>query len=160
MSITGMDREHMSRAVELALRAEKNGNLPIGAVICLEGQIIGEGSNAIWKPNFSPYRHAEMEALKSVQEELWTRAGEMTLYTTLEPCLMCLGAILLHGIGKVIYGSSDPFGGAEKVIPSLPPFFRGQFNQIQWIGPAFSEICNPLYERIKTLERSRGLKMD
>lgn len=84
----------------------------------------------------------------------------MTLYTTLEPCLMCLGAILLHGIGRVIYGSRDPFGGAVQMTPALPRFFRDQFAKTEWLGPAFPEKCDPLYERIKELEKQNGINMD
>ncbi len=160
MSITEVDRACLSRAVELAIQAEQAGNLPIGAVITLEGEIVGEGGNAIWQPRLNLQRHAEMEALKSIPEELWGRASEMTLLTTLEPCLMCMGAILLHGIGRVIFASSDPFGGASQVAPALPRFFRDQFRKTEWIGPAFSLECDPLYKRIKVLENGRGLNID
>jgi tRNA(adenine34) deaminase len=64
----------------------------------LDGRIIAEGKNAIWFPKFNPNRHAEIEALRNVPEELWKYSRNMTLYTTLEPCLMCTGAILLHHI--------------------------------------------------------------
>lgn len=160
MTITEFDRLNMSRAVALALQAEENGNLPIGAVISLNGEIIGEGANAIWHPRLSLSSHAEMEALRSVPEALWVQAGSMTLYTTLEPCLMCLGGILLHGIGRVIYGSRDPFGGAEAVVQALPRYFREQYAKIEWLGPAFPGDCDPLYSRIKKLEKLRGLDMD
>lgn len=68
MSITESDHVNMSRAVALALQAEKIGNLPIGAVINLNGKIIGQGANAIWHPHLSLCRHAEMEAIISVGE--------------------------------------------------------------------------------------------
>ncbi len=160
MPISEFDQRNMSRAVALALQAEIVGNLPIGAVISLNGEIVGQGANAIWHPRLSLCRHAEMEALRSVRENLWLQAESMTLYTTLEPCLMCLGGILLYGIGRVVYGSRDPFGGAEQVDASLPPFFRERFARTEWLGPAFPGDCDPLYERIKKLEKVRGLDMD
>ena len=98
-----------------------------------------------------------MEALRVVPERLWKYSQDMTLYTTLEPCLMCLGAILLHQIGRVMYRSTDNFGGAGTVIGHMPTFFEEQFSRIKWIGPASPEECAPLFTRIKPLERRRNL---
>jgi tRNA(Arg) A34 adenosine deaminase TadA len=127
-------------------------NLPIGR-ISLGEVIIAEGKNAIWQPDLSLHRHAEMEALASIPLELRGRAPDMVLYTTLEPCLMCMGAILLYKIGKVIFGSSDPIGGANVVIGSLPPYFKDRLSKTDWIGPAFTEECDPLFQRIIDLEK-------
>src|SRR5512143_2327376 len=99
MTLSIFDDECMQAAIFQAVEAGNTGNLPIGAVISLDHQIIAKGSNTIWKPQPSLHRHAEMEALAGVPSELIRRTNEMTLYTTLEPCLMCLGAILLYGIG-------------------------------------------------------------
>lgn len=155
MSISELDISCIQEAVRLALKAEERGNLPIGAVISLDGQIIAEGKNAIWWPELSLTRHAEMEALGNVPKDLWARSGEMTLYTTLEPCLMCLGAILLHRIGRVIFGSSDGYGGAGMVIGQLPPYFEEQVAKTEWIGPAGPQECDPLYKRLTAMERKR-----
>ncbi len=160
MAISPFDRECMLEAVALAIEAEQSGNLPIGAVITLEQEIIGRGRNAIWQPNRRLYRHAEIEALKSIPEELLAQSKTMTLYTTLEPCLMCMGAILLYGIGTVIYGASDPYGGACPVADSLPPFFIDRLSKTKWIGPAFPTECDSLFTRIKSLEKMDGLDMD
>jgi tRNA(adenine34) deaminase len=84
------DLDYLRRAVQLAKEAQSIGNLPIGAVITLDDRIIGAGKNSIWLPHNRPNRHAEIEALESVPNELWFRAANMTLYTTLEPCLMCM----------------------------------------------------------------------
>ncbi len=160
MTISSYDRSCMSEAVALALAAERSGNLPIGAVISLDGRIIARGQNAIWQPQRSLARHAEIEALKALPVDLLARSGEMTLYTTLEPCLMCMGAILLHGIGRVVVGAKDPFGGANSVFGSLPPFFKQRLEQTEWICPAFPVECDPLFIRIKALEKINGLDMD
>jgi len=66
MQLTTSDVACFERAVQLALEAEAQGNLPIGAVISLEGRIMAEGQNAIWPPTFNQNRHAEIEALRSV----------------------------------------------------------------------------------------------
>lgn len=147
----------MRKAIKLAFEAEGQKNLPIGAVIRLDGEIIAEGKNAIWFPEFSLHRHAEIEALRNVPDDLWQQhARDMTLYTTLEPCLMCMGAILLHRIGRVIYGSSDDYGGAGTVIGHMPPYFEKQLFKTEWIGPAYPEECDPLYERLKLMESERS----
>jgi tRNA(adenine34) deaminase len=153
MSLSKMDMECFWQAKALAIKAGESGNLPIGAVIQYENIIIGEGKNSIWKPELRLNQHAEMEALKSVSVDLWPHASKMTLYTTLEPCLMCMGAILLYGIGHVFFGSSDPFGGAGTVIGHLPAFFRDRHSETSWIGPAWPEECDSLYEQIKVLEK-------
>jgi tRNA(adenine34) deaminase len=153
ITITESDSLFFERAISLANEAEKRGNLPVGAVICYEGKIIAAGKSAIWRPRFNANRHAEIEALRNVPEEFWEHARELTLYTTLEPCLMCAGAILLHHIGRVLYGTSDHYGGANPVIGHMPPYFAAEFAKIEWIGPAYPEKCDPLYERLTALEK-------
>ena len=142
-------------AIRLALQAEQEGNLPIGAVITLEGVVIARGRNAIWQPVHNPNRHAEIEALRAVPAHLWDASREMTLYTTLEPCLMCTGAILLHHVGRVLYGAVDDYGGAHMVFAHLPPYFEQEVSQTRWIGPAYPQACNPLFGRVMGLVRER-----
>ena len=147
------DRRHLNRAVELALAAEASGNLPIGAVIALDGRIVGEGGNGIHAPAFHPGRHAEIQALRAVPSESWSRASELTCYTTLEPCLMCYGALVLHGVGRVFFGAHDPLGGAISIVDCLPAYVREKARSIAWIGPALPEVCDPLAAR--AIERFR-----
>ncbi|KPL20945.1 MAG: hypothetical protein AMJ93_10805, partial [Anaerolineae bacterium SM23_84] len=109
--LSARDHDYLRRAIELAHEAGRIGNLPIGCVICLGDEIVAEGKNAIWVPRVELYRHAELEALRALPAELAHRLSEMTLYTTLEPCLMCAGAILLHRIGRVVFGATDGYGG-------------------------------------------------
>src|SRR3954465_9734186 len=125
MNDTDEDLRHLGRAVQLALEAERLGNLPIGAVITLEGRVIAEAGNSILVPHYHPGRHAEMEALGRVPVELWPRGREMTCLTTLEPCLMCMGAMVLHGIGRVLFGAHDREGGAGGTFPPLSFFYPG-----------------------------------
>ena len=141
------DIHFLNIAVELALKAEEQGNMPVGAVIVLDGAIIAEGPNALLVPDFHPGRHAEMEALKQVPVELWPRAQEMTCYTTLEPCCMCFGSLLLHGIGRVVFGAIDKKGGSHVLLPHLPEYYKDSDKVFEWIGPLQPDICDPLYER-------------
>ena len=151
-----LDNERfMHRAMDLAMLAEREGNLPVGAVITLDGEVVAEGRSAIWVPEFDATRHAEMEALRAVQADLWGSSDKMTLYTTLEPCLMCLGAILLHGIGTVVFGSADSYGGAGSVLGHLPAYFQERIEKTQWLGPVMPSECDPLHERLLALEEAR-----
>lgn len=141
---------HLRRALRLALEAEAAGNLPVGAVITLDNRVIAEAGNAILRPSYYPGGHAEVESLRRVPAHLWSRAREMTCYTTLEPCVMCMGAILLHGVRRVVYGSSDREGGAGQVLPHLPAYYtRGDAPVPEWLGPLLPDLCDALYERVK-----------
>lgn len=143
------DIAHLRRAVRLALEAEAQGNLPIGAVITLGDRVVAEAGNAVLIPGYHPGRHAEIEALRRVPEGLWPRAGEMTCYTTLEPCLMCAGTLLLHGVGRVVFGALDSEGGGGLMLSHLPDYYAGGAGAPLWVGPLLPEICGPLYERSK-----------
>ena len=151
--ISARERSFFKEAVALAEQAGASGNLPIGAVIVLNDAIVSRGMNAIWQPARDLSRHAEMEALRNLPSQLRSRFREMTLFTTLEPCLMCAGAILLHQLGRLVYGSSDPYGGVSACNDSLPPYFKDQLPHMQWTGPALPAVCDPLYQQIMKLEK-------
>jgi tRNA(adenine34) deaminase len=151
------EKQLMERAIELALQAERDGNPPVGAVITLYGKVISEAGAANLTPKFDGTRHAEMDALRLVPENLWKLSHEMSIYTTLEPCLMCFSSILIHGIGRVVFGSSDGSGGASSVFSHLPPYFDKRIKITQWIGPVMAGECDKLLERLVVrLEKARG----
>jgi len=154
--LTDQDWEHLQRAIKLARDAGRRGNLPIGCVICLGDKIVAEGQNWIWVPQSAPYRHAEMEALRALPVDLLDQRPDMTLYSTLEPCLMCAGAILLHRIGRVMFGAADAYGGLGATAERLPPFFEEQYGLASWIGPVRSQECDELYQRVMQLVAERG----
>lgn len=102
----------MRRALELARAASSRGEVPVGAVVVKDGKIIGEGANAREEAN-DALRHAEMDAIGQACKSLgsWRLTG-CTLYVTLEPCLMCAGAIWQARLDRVVYGATDPKAGA------------------------------------------------
>ena len=156
-----MDEIHFIRkAIELALQAEEEGNLPVGAVITLHGNLVAEGRSRIFDPKIDLTRHAEMEVLKALPQEFRNSPEKLCLFTTLEPCLMCLGAILLSGVGRVVFGSVDSYGGAECVRPNLPQFFRERFDAIEWVGPILPKECDPLHQRLRLIEISKESDQD
>ena len=141
------DIRHIQRALHLALEAEMGGNLPVGALVAMGGETVAEAGNAVLVPFYHPGRHAETEALARVPASLWPRSREMTVYTTLEPCLMCAGAILLHGVGRVVFGAIDPLGGAGEMLARLPAYYENGAGAPEWIGPVMPELCDPLFRR-------------
>ncbi|MBT3322828.1 MAG: nucleoside deaminase [Anaerolineae bacterium] len=156
--ITNKDKSYLRRAIELAEDARRAGNLPIGALIVLDGKIIARGKNSIWRPVYRPGQHAEIETLAAVPIELWDRASEMTLYTTLEPCLMCLGTVLVHRIGRVVFGSIDIHGGATSVFGKMPGAFEDLLHNSEWIGPALPDECDQLSKRVIAMALSHNPK--
>ncbi len=100
-------KEYMLRATELAIEAGEDGEIPVGAVIELEGKIIGYGRNRCER-NGSQLAHAEIEAITMACKNLgdW-RLFNCNLYVTLEPCVMCTGAIINSRINTVIFGAED-----------------------------------------------------
>jgi len=115
------DRGFMRRALELARMAEAAGEVPVGAVLVLDGEIIGEGWN---RPIVShdPTAHAEIMALRSaaISRQNYRLPGT-TLYVTLEPCPMCAGAIVHARVERVVFGTGDPRSGAAGSTFDLLP---------------------------------------
>lgn len=106
------DERHMRAAIELARIAGERGDVPIGAVIARGGEVLGSAGNERELRN-DPTAHAEILVLRQAAERLggW-RLPETALYVTLEPCVMCAGAISLARVPRLVYGASDPKGGA------------------------------------------------
>ncbi len=102
----------MELALELALEAAQDGEVPVGAVILRDGEVIGRGRNRREKGH-SALAHAEIEAINEACQRLgdWRLSG-CEMYVTLEPCPMCGGAILNSRLDRVIYGASDEAAGA------------------------------------------------
>ena len=110
------DEQYMRRALELAGRAQ--GEVPVGALIVLDGKIIGEGCNRPLSTHDAT-SHAEIEAIRAAGRVVGNyRLGEASLYVTLEPCTMCVGAVFNARIARVVYGASEPKTGAADLFLS------------------------------------------
>ena len=104
--------EFMRAALELALQAQAAGEVPVGAVVVREGEIIGRGYNHPISGR-DPTAHAEIAALREAAAHAGNyRLGGCDLYVTLEPCVMCAGAIMHARIARLVYGARDPKTGA------------------------------------------------
>jgi len=113
------DELWMKEAIAEAKKAERLGEVPIGAVVVKEGVIIGRGHN-LRETQHNPVSHAEIIAIQQASQALnaW-RLLDCTLYVTLEPCPMCAGAIVQSRIKRVVYGTDDPKAGCAGTLMNL-----------------------------------------
>ena len=113
------DETYMREAMALAEEAAAEGEVPVGCVITLNGEIVGRGRNRR-ETGKSALAHAEIEAIHDACRRLggW-RLWQCTLYVTLEPCPMCAGAIINARIPRVVYGADDPKAGSCKSVTNL-----------------------------------------
>ncbi len=108
MKAASSDETFMRRALELAGRARAEGEVPVGSVVVMDGKIVGEGWNRPISAS-DPTAHAEIQALRAAAGALKNyRLTGATLYVTLEPCEMCLGAMFHARIARAVYGATDP----------------------------------------------------
>jgi tRNA(adenine34) deaminase len=143
MSQAELDHQYMRIAIEQAQLAAQSGEVPVGAVLVRDGQVISKAFN---RPitNHDPSAHAEMLALREAAFiEGNYRIPGSTLYVTLEPCVMCSGAMLHARIDRVVYGAPDPKTGAAGSV--LDVFASKQINhQTSVEGGIMSEECGQL----------------
>lgn len=116
------DEQMMRQALRQAQQAFEEDEVPVGAVVVMNGRIIARGYNQVERLN-DPTAHAEIIALTSAFNQLGAKyLPEATLYVTVEPCVMCSGALYWSKIGRVVWGASDPKNGFSRVQPSVSPF--------------------------------------
>ena len=134
------DKTFMRRALELAKRAQDEGEVPIGAVVTLGGEIVGEGWN---RPiaAVDPTAHAEIQAMRTAAARVKNyRLTGAELYVTLEPCDMCVGAMFHARIARVVYGAKDP----KKLVLK---------NQVAIEGGVLADECGALLSRFFAARR-------
>lgn len=153
-----MTIDPMRRALELAEQAARKNEVPVGAVITHKGQIIAEAHNTK-EADLQAIRHAEMIAIENASKALgaW-RLNECSLYVTLEPCLMCAGAIIQARLGKVFFATKDPKGGA---ITSLYNFFDDERlnHQPSWDCGQYQEEASQLLKDFFSKKRNRQKRL-
>ena len=132
------DEKYMREALREARNAAQEDEVPVGAVVVLNGRIIAKGHNMTQRLN-DPTAHAEMLAMTSAFEAMGGKyLNNCTLYVTVEPCPMCAGALAWAQIGKVVYGAIDPKRGFSRFSPSL------LHPKTQVTGGVLAEECGKL----------------
>ncbi len=137
------DERYLLLAIEQAALAADAGEVPVGAIVVFENEIVGRGRNAVLGLN-DPTAHAEIVALREAALRLSNyRLTGCELYTTLEPCAMCAGAIIHARIGRLVYGAADPKAGAAGSV--LDVINHPKLNhQLQVVGGVMAEECGEL----------------
>ncbi len=133
----------MARALELATRAAEQGEVPVGAVVVLDGAVVGEGWNHPIS-GLDPTAHAEIAALRDAASKVQNyRLPEATLYVTIEPCTMCAGALIHARIKRLVYGATEPKSG---VVESNGNLFEGAHlnHQLVCTGGVLAESCSAM----------------
>ena len=144
------DAAWMRYALHLAQRAEAQGEVPVGAVVVKDGKVIAEGwNNPITLHD--PTAHAEIVALRNAGKALGNyRLIDATLYVTLEPCVMCMGAISHARIKRLVFGAADPKRGA---VCNALQLAEADFlnHRIEWLGGVMATECGDLLRDFLTL---------
>jgi tRNA(adenine34) deaminase len=118
-SPTSEDERWIARCLELAREAAANDEVPVGAIVVIDGEVVGVGRNRVEELR-SPLAHAEMEALQAALAKIGEkRLPDAELYSTLEPCFLCAGAILHTRVRRVVFGARDPKFGAVRSLGNV-----------------------------------------
>lgn len=139
-----LDENYMSEALKEAEIALQEGNIPIGCVIVRNNKIISRDHNQIYTLK-DRLAHAELLALKEVQGELYENKRQATIYTTYEPCPMCLGAIVLSRIKRVVYGIDLDNSGAINLLENFPLLFRRDKWKPELSGGVLADKCKEVF---------------
>lgn len=150
------DEFWMQRALDLARAAGEKGEIPIGAVVVYEGELVSEAAN-LKEANQDPLGHAEILAIRQASEKLgrWRLSG-CTLYVTLEPCAMCAGAIIHARIDRVVYAATDPKAGAVRSLYQLLSDSRLNHSPVVHSGileEQASEMLKAFFQRLRQRQR-------
>ena len=141
-----IDEVFIREALQLAQRALGMNEVPVGAVVVKEGEIVGRGFNAPISRK-DPSAHAEIQALRDAAQRLSNyRLTGCTLYVTLEPCPMCAGAIMQARIARLVYGAADPKAGACGSVVNLLREARLN-HHTEVMGGVLSEECGEMLRR-------------
>lgn len=152
----------MAKAIELAKLAESEGEIPVGAVVVYQGEVVGEGRNQSITLN-DPSAHAEMQAIRMAAQRLNNyRLIDCQLYVTLEPCPMCAGLLVHSRISDLVYGASDGKTGASGSVFNLTCSDKLN-HQINVIAGVEQEKCSEMLsaffkkrrKEIKALKKAR-----
>lgn len=149
------DDQWMQEAIAEARLAAAKGEVPVGAVIVLDGRVIGRGHNERESLQ-DPTAHAEMIALRAAAKALGSwRLIDTTLYVTLEPCPMCAGALVNARVPRVVWGCDDPKAGATKTLYTIGSDARLN-HSFECVPSVLSDACSSLLTEFFAAIRSKN----
>ena len=148
------DEQYMRAALELAQQAQGMGEVPVGALVVKDGEIIGRGYNAPISGR-DPSAHAEMQALRQAAQSLGNyRLVGCDLYVTLEPCLMCAGAIMHARLARLVYGATDYKTGVCGSLPNV--FAEARLNHHTKVtGGVLADECGAMLSAFFAMRRAQ-----
>jgi len=149
------DQHFMQQALALAAEGALLGEVPVGAVVVQNGEIVGRGFNCPISGS-DPSAHAEMVAIRAAAQAVSNyRLPGSTLYVTLEPCSMCAGLIVHSRISRVVYGASEPKAG---VVQSQGQFFMQPFlnHRVLFEGGVLGEECGTMLSEFFRMRRAKA----
>jgi tRNA(adenine34) deaminase len=148
------DEYWMRKALQLAQHAESLGEVPVGAVLVKDNELVADGWNQPITSN-DPTAHAEIVAVRQAGRQLKNyRIVDTVLYVTLEPCVMCAGALIHARVKRVVYGASDPKAGADVSVFNIMRDER--FNhRIEVTGGVLAEECGRMLTRFFQAKRKK-----
>lgn len=136
----------MEEAIREAEKAVAHGDVPIGAVVVRAGKIVGRGHNRV-EERRNPFEHAEVVAMwDAIERHDRFTLSESVLYVTVEPCVMCIGAIVLARVPRVVFGAREPRTGACESILAIPSEPRLP-HRAAVIGGVEEERCREMLQR-------------
>lgn len=150
-----VDLSFMAIALEAAAQADRAGEIPVGAIVVRDGEILGRGHNATISRN-DPTAHAEVIALREAAQRIGNyRLVDCDLYVTLEPCVMCAGAIMHARVRRLIFGAPDPKTGACGSVVNL--FDEARLNHHASVtGGVLAEECGQRLKEFFARRRNRS----
>ena len=154
MPVIAMNHERfMKRALEEASMAFHAGEFPVGCVVVYRDEVIAVGSRSGTAGDpagdfVNEIDHAEVSALKRLSQlEVCAEPGEMTMYVTLEPCLMCFGAILISGVRNIVYAYEDAMGGGTGCnLSAMPPLYKNAGKELTIVPGVLREESLKLFK--------------
>jgi tRNA(adenine34) deaminase len=148
------DRYWMKQAIDEAERALERKEVPVGAVVVHNGDVVGRGHNRVEEKGF-PFEHAELVAMWDAvaRQDRWILA-ESAVYVTVEPCVMCIGAMILARVPRVVFGTREPKTGACESVLSIQNEPRIEHKPVV-IGGIEADRCRELLQRFFSEQRKK-----
>ena len=151
-----IDERFMRLALEQAAAAGRQGEVPVGAIVVLDDRVLGRGANSPIRLS-DPTAHAEVLALRDAAARMENyRLVGVTLYCTVEPCLMCLGAALHARVGRVVFGTTDPKVGATAQLEELRRHGAGFNHRFETVGGVLADEAAAQLTRFFLERRDRA----